>query len=122
MEVIVFQKQYPNNDTVQGFINSFYQKGMNHLASDLLAKGVHPEDIKLAVKKAILATERSGLNAKKHFQAIISVKNGTSFLDCRLSKLGYYLVLLNVEPKSGYIAKLQVKIATQVLKMSNLND
>lgn len=118
MEIIVFQRQYSNSDALQDFLNRYYQKSMNHLASDLLVKGVHPEDIKQAVKKAILATENSGFDAKKHFQPIISVTNGTSFLDCRLSKLGYSLVLLNVEPKSEYIAKLQVEIATQVLNVS----
>ena len=115
MEVIVYQKQYKNNNTIDDFINSIYHMGMKHLASDLLAKGVNPEDIKIAVKKAILATENSGLNIKKHFQPVISVKNGTSFIDCRLSKLGYSLVLLNAEPKNQYIAAFQVKVANQFL-------
>jgi hypothetical protein len=115
MEVIVFQRQYSNSDAVQGFINSVYQKGMTRLASDLLANNVHPDDIKLAVKKAILSIEKAGINSKKHFQPVISVKNGESFLDCRLSKLGYSLVLLNAEPKSEYIANFQVKVANQIL-------
>ena len=113
--MIIFQKQYPNNDAVQGFINSVYQKSMTYLASDLLEKNVRPEDIKLAVKKAILSIEKAGINSKKHFLPVISVKNGESFLDCRLSKLGYSLVLLNAEPKSEYIANFQVKVANQIL-------
>ncbi len=114
MEVIVYQKQYKNNSTIDDFINSIYHRGMKHLASDLLAKGVHPEDIKIAVKKAIVASENSGLDVKKHFQPVISVKNGTSFIDCRLSELGYSLVLLNIEPKSKYIAAFQVKVANKL--------
>jgi hypothetical protein len=119
MEVIVFQKQYPNNDAVQSFINSVYQKGMTRLASDLLANNVQPDDIKLAVKKAILSIEKAGIDSKKHFQPVISVKKGQSFLDCRLSKLGYSMVLLNAEPKSEYIANFQVNLANQVINLKN---
>lgn len=115
MEVIVYQKQYKNNNTIDNFINSIYHLGMKHLASDLLVKNLSPEDIKTAVKKAILASENSGLDAKKHFQPIISVSENTSFLDCRLSRLGYTMVLLNVEPKNEFIANFQVQIAKQVL-------
>ena len=112
MELIVYQKQYKY--TFDDFVNRIYHMEMKHLASDLLAKGVHPEDIKMAVKKAIVASENSGLDAKKHFQPVISVKNGTSFIDCRLSELGYSLVLLNIEPKSKYIAAFQVKVANKL--------
>lgn len=111
MELIVYQKQYKY--TFDDFVNRIYHMEMKHLASDLLAKGIQPEDIKIAVKKAILATVNSKLDAKKHFQPIISVKNGTSFIDCRLSKLGYSLVLLGSEPKNEYIAAFQMKVANQ---------
>jgi hypothetical protein len=118
MEVIIYKKQYPKNDAIQGFIDSVYQKDMTHLASDLLVNGVHSEDIKFAVKKAILAIEKAGINSKKHFQPIVSVKKDETFLDCRLSKLAYSLVLLNTEPKSQYIANFQVNLAQRLINKS----
>tara|TARA_R110002049_G_scaffold298365_3_gene488050 strand:- start:3050 stop:3430 length:381 start_codon:yes stop_codon:yes gene_type:complete len=115
MEVIVYQKRYHLGNSIESFLDRFFQKDMTYLASDLLSEGMAPEDIKSAVRKAIISTEKAGLISKKHFLPVISVKSGTSFLDCRLSSLGRFLVLLNVEPKSEYIATFQVKVAQQIL-------
>ncbi len=121
MELIVFQKQYAKSDAAQEFVNKIYQKDMTYLASELLDNGVHPDDIKLAVKKAMLSIDKVGLKTNKHFQPVVSAKNGTTFLDCRLSKMGFFMVVLNAEPKNNYIAHFQVKMAQQLLKKEDIS-
>ena len=115
MALIVYKPYYTPGKGPGDFMQGVYQRSMTFLASDLLQEDVDPDDIKSAVKKAIAGVQRAGLNTREHFMSIISVRKGTSFMDCRLSKLGYALVLLNCNPKSQFIANFQLSMASHIM-------
>ncbi|MEW4923794.1 hypothetical protein [Algibacter sp. 2305UL17-15] len=111
MEIIVYQKKYETANAIKHFMDMFYGKEMTYLASNLLNKDFDLEDINGAIKKAIVATETLHLEVSQHFRSLYTHREGQLVKDCKLSKLGFALVVLNANPKNKYVANLQLALA-----------
>ena len=119
MSIIVYHKEYNASQSFENFLDLLYARQMRYLASDLLNEGLSPADIQTAIRRAITAGKNSGLNIRRHFAPFYTEKNGVLISDCKLSRLGYALVLLNADPEAPNVARWQVKVAAAELGMEN---
>ncbi|WP_179374836.1 hypothetical protein [Winogradskyella wichelsiae] len=116
MELSIYTGVYDITDTVQNFMNVYYATHMNYLASDLLKKGLSPEQINKAVTIAIKVANTSGIEAHKHFLPVYSGLREGIIQDCKLSHLGYGLVLLNADPSATVVSEFQVDVLKSFIK------
>ena len=118
MELAIYTSSYDTADTVQNFMDIYYATHMKYLASDLLDKGLSPSQISNAVSEAIKVVNASGVAAYKHFLPVFSgVKEGI-IQDCKLSDLGYGLVLMNADKNLPVVSEFQLDVLMGFLKFS----
>jgi len=102
-------------DSIENFTDFFYSLRMQFLASDLLYQGLSPKQISNAVVKAITVGKSSGMNIREHFKPVFSGIDKEIISDCKLSRLGYGLVLMNAETKLPVVGKWQLKVLEDYL-------
>ncbi|TYB79489.1 hypothetical protein [Bizionia myxarmorum] len=117
MELLIYKREYDVADSVQNFMNFYYATNMKHLASDLLDKGLSPVQISDAVSAAIKVVNSSGIEAHKHFMPVFSGLNEGIVQDCKLSHLGYGLVLMNANSNLSVVSEFQVDVLRNYLKV-----
>ncbi len=110
MELLIYREEYDLADSIQNFLHFYYSLSMNYLASDLLHKGLSPNHITSAVLRAIKIVESSGIEVHRHFMPVFTQVNKEIIQDCKLSKLGYGLVLMNANPKLPVVGEWQIKV------------
>ena len=107
-----FRTQPLRHQSLEHFLDMVHASQMNYWASDLLAKGLQPEEIRCAVRRAMIACTSSGEDYHRHFHLMYtSSSQGISFDDCKMTRLGYRLTILNANPSNNYVARVQVKLA-----------
>ncbi|MFD1553361.1 hypothetical protein DNU06_06765 [Putridiphycobacter roseus] len=115
MELLIYRKEYDRSDAMDSFFDSYYSLGMKFLASDLLDQGLAPAQISAAIIKAMKVTRSSGLEIRQHFKPVFSYRNNELIRDCKLSKMGYGLVILNADIDLSIVGKLQVSMMNRFL-------
>ena len=110
MDVLIYQKEYHQADSIENFLGFYYNLQLSHLASDLLDEGLSPKQISEAVVNAIKVGKSSGLEIRQHFMPVFTDLKREIINDCKLSQLGYGLVLLNADRDISTVGKWQVKI------------
>ena len=88
---------------------------MKYSTSDLLDKGLSPEQITQAVKRAVKIVKTSGIEPYKHFMPVFSGRHQDIVQDCKLSNLGYGLVLMNANKNLPVVGKFQVAVLKEYL-------
>ncbi|EPR66345.1 hypothetical protein ADICYQ_4479 [Cyclobacterium qasimii M12-11B] len=88
---------------------------MHFLASDLLYKGLSPQQIHDAVVKAMKVAKSSKMNIREHFKPVFSSIDKEVISDCKLSRLGYGLVLMNAETNLSVVGEWQRKVLEKFL-------
>lgn len=110
MNQIIIRQTVYQDDSFDNFKAAWYQSQLHYLASDLLETGLSPSDITTAVRKAIVACKMAGEDVQKHFQPIYTQRHDGVVQDCKLSKTGYGLVLLNADTSNEVVAKWQLAL------------
>ena len=110
MELLVYRKEYDLTGSIDNFLDFYYSIHMPYLASDLLNKGLSPEQISDATLKAIRIGKSSSIEIREHFMPVFTEVNKEVFSDCKLSKLAYGLVLLNASPELSIVGAWQVRV------------
>lgn len=116
MGVIIYHEEYNQPDALENFLDLLYSSQMNHLASDLLDRGLSPLNITSAVKRAIAAMNAAGLPARQHFAPVYTQYGSTLVKDCKLTRLGYSLVLLNADVNVPSVAEWQLRLIKDFMK------
>lgn len=119
MELTLHPRGYETSDAIHNFMDFYYSLQMNYLASDLLKKGFSPEQISDAVIMAVKIARSSGIGTQKHFMPIYSAIDQEIIKDCKLSHLGYGLVLMNADPNLSVVGDFQVSLLEEFLKTRN---
>lgn len=109
-QLIIYKREYDSIGAIDNFMSFYYSLNMKYLASDLLKQGLTPFVIERAFTRAIKIARSSGLELEKHFLPVYSQLKGTIVRDCKLSKLGYAMVLLNADPNYTAVGKWQLKV------------
>ena len=65
---------------------------------------------------AIKIANSSGIESYKHFMPVFSGTDETIIQDCKLSNLGYGLVLINADANLPVVGEFQVAILKKYLK------
>jgi hypothetical protein len=120
MHLALYQK-YDLEESLENFLNLHYGGQMKYFASDLLDNGLSPQAITNAVRRAMLAARSAGLNVREHFFLVYTERNGEVMRDCKLSQMGYALVMLNADVRNDNVAKWQVKILEYFLSNIQMN-
>jgi len=110
---ILYAKSYRADKVIEDFLQSFYCQQLNYLASDLLNKGFKADEILEALNKAMNICRTAKRPVKKHFMPLYVDRDGVTIRDCKLSLLGYRLLLLNANPKHPATAHFQIKVLEQ---------
>lgn len=110
MAILIYNDVERTADSIDHFLEFYYSLQMKYLASDLLEKGLTPENIRDAVVRAIRAGKSSGMDMREHFMPVFSAMNNEIIRDCKLSKMGYGLVLMNADAKIPAVGKWQIKV------------
>lgn len=119
MEVTLYNRSNNTADVITNFMDFYYSLQMKYLASDLLKKGLSPRQISDAVEIAIKVANASGIGTQEHFMPVYSAINQEIVKDCKLSHLGYSLVLMNADPSLAIVGDFQINILTEFLKSRN---
>jgi hypothetical protein len=115
MQLLIYEREYHQSDAIKNFLNFYYNLQLKHLASDLLDEGLTPNQISDAIIKAINVGKSSGLEIKQHFMPVFTDLKKEIINDCKLSKLGYGLVLLNADIDVLTVGKWQIKVLKSYL-------
>ena len=115
MELLLYSRKYNEADAIHNFKDLYNSLQMTHLASDLLDKGLSPKQILEAVVLAIKIANASGIETNAHFMPIFSGINQSIVQDCKLSHLGYGLVLMNANANLPIVGEFQVAILNTYL-------
>jgi len=115
MQISIYKKENRSADSIDNFMDFYYGLRMHFFASDLLYKGLSPKQISDAVAKAMNVAKSSQMNLREHFRPVFSSMDNEIISDCKLSRLGYGLVLLNAEAKLSVVAKWQRSILEKFL-------
>jgi len=116
MKPAVFRTRAFRSKSMDQFLEMVHSCQMRYWASDLLAKGLTPDEIRNAVRRGMMACTSSGTDYHHHFQLMYtSSSEGVSFDDCKMSRLGYQLTILNASPSNKYVASIQIKLAQSQL-------
>lgn len=115
MEIAIFTNEY-RPYSIDNFMDFYYSLQMRFFASDLLYQGLSPKQISDAVVKAINVAKSSGMNIREHFKPVFSSMASEVISDCKLSRLGYGLVLMNAETKLSVVGKWQRKVLEDYLE------
>jgi hypothetical protein len=118
MELSIYTRSYYEADTILNFMDFYYSINMKYLASDLLDKGLSPKQISEAVTMALKIANSSGIETRKHFLPVLSSMNQDIIQDCKLSHLGYGLVLLNAEAGLSIVGNFQVDVLKKYFEHS----
>ena len=110
MELLLYREKHDIVDSIDNFMNFYYNLHMNYLASDLLNKGFSPQQITDAVLKAMKIGKSSGIEIRKHFIPVFTQVNKEIVSDCKLSRFGYGLVLLNADAELLAVGEWQIKV------------
>lgn len=116
MELTIYTKEYDTADTIRNFMDFYYNLRMEHLASDLLSKGLSPKQISEAVTMAIKIAKVSNIEIQQHFKLMYSAINRQIIQDCKLSHLGYGLVLMNANPNLSVVGDFQIRVLNEFFK------
>ena len=112
MKPSIFRRQQFRHQTLDQFVVAIHQRQMKYWASDLLSKGLKPIEIRQAVRRAMSVCKKNGRDIRKHFQLMYTASNqGVSFDDCRMSRLGFRLTVMNANSNNPFVAKFQLKLA-----------
>ncbi len=115
MGLIIYHEKYDIHDALENYLNFHYASQMKYFASDLLEKGLSPKDIKQAIQRAMLAAKSAGIEIEKHFSLTYTGRAGVVISDCKLSSLGYAMLLLNAPAENPIVGQWQVKILQKIL-------
>tara|TARA_R110000868_G_scaffold200671_1_gene448192 strand:+ start:35839 stop:36192 length:354 start_codon:yes stop_codon:yes gene_type:complete len=117
MKITIYKTVNQESDSISNFMDFYYSLKMPFLASDLITKGLSPQQIYLAINKAIKVADASGIVIKQHFKPIFSGVNQEIVHDCKLSKLAYGLVLMNADEGNSEVGKFQVNVLKEIYHM-----
>tara|TARA_R110001583_G_scaffold36536_6_gene120290 strand:- start:77133 stop:77513 length:381 start_codon:yes stop_codon:yes gene_type:complete len=115
MQISIYKLENQSAESIDNFMDFYYGLRMHFFASDLLYNGLSPKQISDAVAKAMSVARSSKMNLKEHFKPVFSSINNDIISDCKLSRLGYGLVLMNAETKLSIVAKWQRRILEKYL-------
>ncbi|MBT2161616.1 hypothetical protein D9V96_014325 [Zobellia laminariae] len=115
MQVSIYKQENQTADSINNFMDLYYGLRMHFFASDLLYKGLSPKQISSAVAKAMDVAKSSKMNLREHFRPVFSSIADEVISDCKLSRLGYGLVLMNAETKLSIVGKWQLKVLESFL-------
>jgi hypothetical protein len=115
MQITMYNSEHQNADSIENFMEFYYGLRMNYFASDLLYNGLSPKQISEAITKAMNVAKSSKLNLREHFRPVFSSIANEVISDCKLSRLGYGLVLMNAETKLSVVGKWQLKVLARFL-------
>ena len=110
MSIIIYQEQYDLEEVLDNFQALYFGSQMKYLASDLLNNGLTSADIKQAIQRAMTIAETSGMEIRKHFQPVFTQCSTGIVRDCKLSRLGYAMVLLNARPELPIVGEWQRRV------------
>ena len=121
MELIIYQETYDAEESLDNFLDLFYSSQMKYFASDLLEAGLSPLDIREALKRAMTIGRTSGLEIRQHFAPVYTQSKGQIFKDCKLSKLGYAMILMNARPDKKVVSDWQINVLKSYLEVAKKN-
>lgn len=116
MEIVIFQQEKNLEESLGDFRDLYYSRRMKYFASDLLNEGLSLAEIHMAVQKAMATCKTAEMEIRQHFIPVYTQVNGNLLNDCKLSRLGYGLVLLNAETHNPIAARWQIKVMRDFLK------
>ncbi|GEO21182.1 hypothetical protein [Cyclobacterium qasimii] len=115
MQVSIYKSDPQSAESIDNFMDYYYNLRMHFLASDLLYKGLSPQQIHDAVVKAMKVAKSSKMNIREHFKPVFSSIDKEVISDCKLSRLGYGLVLMNAETNLSVVGEWQRKVLEKFL-------
>lgn len=115
MELLIYSRTYDQADAARNFIDFYYSLQMKHLASDLLDKDFSPKQISEAVTRAIKIANALGVEVHKHFRPVFSGIRQDIIQDCKLSDMGFGLVLMNADTSLSVVGEFQLKVLKKYL-------
>jgi len=115
MKLLIYTNKQNQSDVIHNFMDLYYSLHMTHLASDLLKKGLSPDQITDAVTTAIKVANTSGIETNKHFMPVYSGINEEIIQDCKLSHLAYGLVIMNADASLPVVGDFQIDVLKEYL-------
>ena len=110
MKTISLLPEKEFHPTIDEFIEQYYSRNLIYLASDLIHRGVRPGSIVSAIRISIEMAGEGGIHPSKHFKPVYSSSRGIIYRDCKLSPIGWNLVLLNLPAGDPAAARIKLEL------------
>jgi hypothetical protein len=108
MNAMLIPYQENRNQFLQEFEEAFNSKDIRYYLSDYLNREeLNSTMISDAINRATSVCYTADLPVHKHFKKIYRIGSGSVALDWRLSHLGFYLTIINANPRNPKVARLQ---------------
>ncbi len=102
-------------ESLEDFLDALRSRRMKYLASALLEQGFEPKDIVEALRRAMAACRAAGYEVGEHFKPVYSSYRGSLVRDCKLTRMGYMLTVINGRPDLELTAKWQSRLLMELL-------
>ena len=116
IDITIYHPNESLGESLENFLHLYHGSHMHRLASDLLKEGFSVKDIMEAVRRAMSICRTGGVDLRPHFQLVYTQLDGTLVRDCRLSDLGYSLVVMNGPADHPLVARWQIRMAREYQK------
>lgn len=111
MKSMLIPFQEHRNEILAKFIEALNEKDIRYYLSDYFSnQELNSGMINDAIKRATNACHASGIPVHKHFKKIYRFRNESISVDWRLSRLGFYLAMINANPLNPKVAALQTSL------------
>ena len=114
-QVIVSQREIPKS--IEQFLEMLAEKELNFYADTLENVYASSDELNSAVVKAIRICQSMGLPLNEHFKAVYLYDNDSHSVrrDWKLSRLAYYLSIINGNPANPIVGRMQIELLGQFM-------
>lgn len=101
--------------SIELFLEMLTEKELNFYADTLENVYTSTDELNSAVVKAIRICQSMGLPLNEHFKAVYLYDNDAHSVrrDWKLSKLAYYLSIINGNPANPIVGRMQIELLGQ---------
>ena len=106
--------------SIEQFLEMLTEKELNFYADTLENVYSSSDELNSAVVKAIRVCQSMGLPLNEHFKAVYLYDNDSHSVrrDWKLSRLAYYLSIINGNPANPIVGRMQIELLGQFISHS----
>ncbi|HXH19746.1 MAG TPA: hypothetical protein VNJ07_11755 [Chitinophagales bacterium] len=110
MELSIYSQDI-RDDAFEEFMDSVFERELNHFASELLSMGFHDiNQIEQSIHRAIMVCRTASIPVRGNFRSVFVCTESVIVRDWRLSDMAMKLAIINADAGNPLAARVQVEL------------